>query len=132
MMKRIFTLLSFAFLLGSLPLHAKVITYPAPIGEDLSLDYTIEVNGLAVPAYLAKTQHYDKKYSIAYFDFSGSVTVTIKSQFPLTHLAILPDRYGIDAQVDGNVATFTLDSLVDISFESAGYNSPLLLFTNPY
>lgn len=131
MMKRIFILLSFTFLLGSLPLHTKVITYPAPIGEDLSLDYTIEVNGLAVPAYLAKTQHHDKKYSIAYFDFSGPVTVTIKSQFPLTHLVILPDRYGIDAQVDGNIATFTLDSPVDISFEPVGCNSPLLLFTNP-
>ena len=56
----------------------EVVVYPAPVSETLSVDYVIEVDGKLIPVYTALTQHHDKKYSIAYFDFSGSVTVKIK------------------------------------------------------
>lgn len=55
--------------------NAKVVIYPAPVGEALSIDYVIEVDGKSIPIYIALTQHHDKKYSITYFDFSGNVTI---------------------------------------------------------
>ena len=75
-LKRIVHLLLLAAL-SILTVNAKVISYPAPKGETLSSDYMVEVDGVSVPVYMAKTQHHDKKYSIAYFDFSGTVTVKI-------------------------------------------------------
>jgi hypothetical protein len=112
-------------------LFAQVIAYPAPKGEPLSLDYTVEVNHKPVAVYPVKTQHRDKRYSIAYFDFSGTVTVRIKSSFPLDSLVVLPYKYGIKPVINGNEATFTTDQHFDISFEPTGANSPLLLFSNP-
>jgi hypothetical protein len=115
---------------GTISLKGQVVTYPAPKGQTLSTDYTIEVNGKPVSAYPAITQHHDKKYSIAYFDFKGRVTVKIKSQRSLDHLVVLPTRYGIKPIITNNEATFTLDKPCDISFEPTGQDSPLLLFSN--
>ena len=53
----------------SMNIGAKVVSYPVPQTEPLSSDYTVEVNGITIPVYTASTQHHDKKYSIAYFDF---------------------------------------------------------------
>lgn len=117
-------------LLSILYANAKVVIYPAPVGENLSVDYTIEVDGQSIPVYTALTQHHDKKFSIAYFDFSGNVTIKIKSKFSLNKLVILPDRYDIHPSIYQNEATFQLDKPCDISFEPDGCNSPLLLFTN--
>ncbi|HMR82855.1 MAG TPA: alginate lyase family protein [Niabella sp.] len=108
----------------------QVISYPAPKGEPLSNDYTVTVNGKPVPVYPVKSQHRDKKYSIAYFDFEGPVTVTIKTSRPLNNLVVLPYKYGIKPSVNGNAATFTTDRPFDISFEPTGGDSPLLLFSN--
>jgi len=112
-------------------LQNRLMTYPAPEGTELSPDYSIEVNGMTVPIYPVKTQHHDKKYSIAYFDFEGEVTVKISSVKPLNNLKVLPDKYGITPTVNGNEAVFTINSHFNISFEPDGCNSPLLLFTNP-
>lgn len=112
-------------------INANVITYNATGIEDLSMDYTIEVDGQPVPVYTAVTQHHDKKYSVAYFDFSGSVTIKVKSKISLNKLVILPDRYGISPEVKGDEAVFVLNRHCDLSFEPTGCNSPLLIFTNP-
>jgi hypothetical protein len=111
---------------------AAVVVYPAPPGESLSTNYTVEVNGQPVAVYLAKTQHHDKRpYSFAYFDFSGTVTVKIKTDLPLGTLAVRPAKYGIQPVVRQHEATFTAGQPFNISFEPAGENIPLLLFSNP-
>ncbi len=117
-------------LLSILWANAKVVIYSVPASETLSVDYVIEVDGKPIPVYTALTQHHDKKYSIAYFDFSGNVTVKIKSKFSLEKLAVLPNKYGICPSVHQDEAIFQLDKPCDISFEPDGCNSPLLLFTN--
>lgn len=124
-------ILSFVLIFAtSMNIGAKVVSYPVPQTEPLSSDYTVEVNGITIPVYTASTQHHDKKYSIAYFDFSGTVTITVKSNFQLSKLNILPDKYGIRPSVNKNIATFKLDTPCDISFEPDGCNSPLILFSN--
>jgi hypothetical protein len=110
---------------------ASVVTYPMPAGESPSPDYTISVDGQPVPVYRAVTHLRDKKYSIAYFDFSGTATVTIKTKLPLDRLQILPAKYGFTPTINGNEATFTVDRPFNISFEPIGFNSPLELFGNP-
>ena len=117
-------------LLSMVCVNAKVVVYPAPVSETLSVDYVIEVDGKLIPVYTALTQHHDKKYSIAYFDFSGSVTVKIKSKFSLEKLIVLPNKYGICPSIHQDEAIFQLDKPCDISFEPNGCNSPLLLLTN--
>lgn len=117
-------------LLSMVCVNAKVVVYPAPVSETLSVDYVIEVDGKPIPVYTALTQHHDKKYSIAYFDFSGSATVKIKSKFSLEKLIVLPNKYGICPSIHQDEAIFQLDKPCDISFEPNGCNSPLLLLTN--
>jgi len=123
---------------------ARVVTYPAPHGEPLSQDYTLEVNGEPVAIYLAKLADVQNPppwalkpgqlggpYSFAYFDFSGSVTLKITSlKKPLDKLVIRPS-YGIRPVVQGNTVTFTLDQPRKISIEPDGVREPLLVFANP-
>jgi Glycosyl hydrolases family 28 len=114
----------------SIGIRADVVTYPAPDGEMMSTDYTVEADGKSVPVYTIKSQWHDKKYSMAYFDFSEAVTVKIKSVRPLDNLAILPAKYGIKPTVANGEAIFTTDKQFNISFEPTGQNSPLHLFGN--
>lgn len=110
----------------------KVVIYSAPKEEIMSTDYVVEVDGKPVPVYIAQTQHHDKKpYSFAYFDFSGSVTVKIRTKLPLDSLTIRPEKYGIKPVIGSGEATFTTDKQFKISFEPTGANTPLLLFSNP-
>jgi hypothetical protein len=120
------------------PVRDQVIVYPAPEGEILSTDYTVEVNGRLVPVYAIQSRWHDKKYSAAYFDFSGSVAVKIKPNLSsiqthpsLDRLAVLPSKYGIRPTVVDGEATFTTDRPFNISFEPTGQYSPLHLFGNP-
>jgi hypothetical protein len=122
----------------SAALPNRVIVYPAPEGEILSPDYVVEVNGKSIPVYAIKSQWHDKKYSAAYFDFSGTVTVkirpnpaTLKTTPALDQLAIRPAKYGIQVTIANGEASFTTDKHFDISFEPTGQNSPLHLFSNP-
>ena len=120
------------------PATTKVVVYPAPQGEILSPDYTVEVDGNPVPVYTIKSQWHDKKYSAAYFDFSGRVTVkikpnlsTLKTNAALGQLAIRPAKYGITPVIANGEASFVTDKPFNISFEPTGQNSPLHLFSNP-
>jgi hypothetical protein len=97
----------------------------------MSADYAVSVDGLPVAAYAAITHLRDGKYSFSYFDFSGTVTVSIKSALPLANCRVLPLCAGIVPRVKGDALEFTLSKPVDLSIEPNGPNSPLLLFTNP-
>lgn len=116
---------------AALVARAEVVTYPAPAEENLlSSDYTVEVGGKAVPVYRIVTQWQDGKYSMATFDFSGPVTVKIKTNRPLGNLTVLPAKYGIKPTIENGEAVFTTDRPFKISFEPTGYDSPLLIFGN--
>jgi Glycosyl hydrolases family 28 len=119
-----------SFCLGSAAVAA-VTRYPAPAPTRLSSDYTILADGLPIDVYAATTHLRDGKYSYAYFDFSDSVIVSIKSKFPFTKCRVLPLSSGVVPRVTGDSLEFTLDKPQDLSIEPNGPNSPLLLFTNP-
>jgi hypothetical protein len=108
-----------------------VTRYPAPAPIRLSSDYTVLADGLPIDVYAATTHLRDGKYSYAYFDFSGSITITISSKFLFINCRVLPLSSGVVSRVKGNSLEFTLDKPLDLSIEPNGPNSPLLLFTNP-
>jgi len=116
----------------------RVVIYPAPQEEILSSDYAVEVNGRAVPVYAIKSRWHDRKYSAAYFDFSGRVTVTIRPNLSalgvtasLDQLAVRPEKYGIHPSIADGALSFTTDKHFNISVEPKGVHSPLHLFSNP-
>jgi hypothetical protein len=109
-----------------------VITYPIADKSLVSDEYAITVNGKPVRAYFAKTQWYEGgKYSFASFDFSGRITVTIKSKIDLSKVKILPEKYGITPHLYGEKElSFEADKPFQISIEPDGPSHGLLLFGN--
>lgn len=125
---------------------AEVFTYPAPKQESLSKLYTVEVDGKPVDVYLApvtavasdrlgpwmvKPGELGGAYSFATFDFSGSVTVTVRSlKAPLNNLVIRPKSAGVQYKVAGNTIKVKLKKPCKLSIEPEGRINPLLLFAN--
>ncbi|HBO44844.1 MAG TPA: endo-polygalacturonase [Planctomycetaceae bacterium] len=111
---------------------ATVVTYPAPVGEAVSTEYRVEVNGCPVDVYPAQTPYHDGKYYFAYFDFSGEVNVHVTSSRSLDKVEILPGSAGIAPTLKtSDTIVFTVHRPFKISVERDGQNSPLLLFGNP-
>ena len=122
----------------------KLTIYPAPKGEILSEDYTLEVNGQPVDIYLAKIADVENPdswllqpedvggpYSFTYFDFSGEVTIKITSlKKSLDNLVIRPLSAGIVPEVTENTLTFTINEPCKLSIEPEGRIEPLILFAN--
>jgi hypothetical protein len=77
----------------------QLVTYPAPLGADLSEDYEIKVNGQKIDVYRGTTwqpaymSSFGGPFSFAYFDFSGCITVEVISKHKsLDKVRILPDQ----------------------------------------
>ena len=119
---------------------AKVVTYPAPVGEALSGDYEISAAGQKVDVYGARVLdppfagQYDfgGPYWFASFDMSGRVVVQIRSKRSLRNTVVRPESAGVRVVVvDDNTVTLTLDGPRKVSVEPDGKKGPLLLFANP-
>lgn len=111
---------------------ATVTTYPAPLGEVLSTDYSVTADGKKVDVYKALGQaQYGGDYSFCNFDFSGSVSIVITTSQDLSNLAICPKSFGIVPTVSGNTVTINLSQPRYFSVEPNGRTAPLLIFANP-
>lgn len=126
---------------------AEVFTYSAPEGEELSKRYSVEVDGKNVDIYLAPVTdvapdrlerwmvqpgELGEAYSFATFDFSGSVTVTVRShKANLKNVVIRPESAGVKYKVKGDSIQFKLNQPCQLSIEPEGRLNPLLLFANP-
>jgi hypothetical protein len=126
-------------LAGSIP-RATVVTYPAPAGEKLSEDYTVEADGKPVSVYAARTLdepfagkqwNFGGPYSFASFDFEGRVRVRVTAKKPLGRVVVRPESFGLKPAVQGDTLTLDLDRPRKVSIEPDGKNGPLLLFANP-
>lgn len=132
-----------AFICG--PVRAMVVTYPAPEGERLSEDYTVEVDGKPVAVYLAevtgvadapgwavKPGQLGGPYSFASFDMAGTVTVKVKSlKKSLEKLVIRPVSCGVVPTVEGRTLTFMLSEPTKLVIEPDNRFDALILFANP-
>lgn len=132
-MKTIFKIggaLTLIFGLWASPAHARVATYPATPGMNMSGDYSVTVGGKSIPVYRGEGP---LPYSFAYFDFRGSVAVQVTSiARGLSNVMVRPASKGVIPSVKGNVLTFILTrSPTHLSIEPDAKNGPLLLFANP-
>lgn len=121
----------------------KLVVYTAPEGALLNDDFSILVRQpgkewMEVPNHLIKvdevreTEHHVEEASMAYFDFSGEVEVSVTfNNGPIRKSRIRPLSYEIEPTVKGNTLTFKLNQPRNLSVEINGniFNN-LHLFAN--
>ena len=139
MMKTSILLLAVGFC--SLSVAAKVVTYPAPVGESLSDEYQVWAAGRKVDVYTARTldppfagkdYDYGGPYAFANFDLDRATTVRVTAKRSLRQAVIRPDNTGIKSRLEGdNTLILSLPGPRKISLEPDGKKGPLLLFANP-
>jgi hypothetical protein len=141
-------------LLGAFPAAAAaagtVIVYPAPAGEEMSKDCAVQVEGQAVPVYVAKvapaeparrwkamddkakSADYFDRAAFAYFDMQGPVKITVTYTEAVASAKVLPASYQIRPVVAGKQITLTLNEPRHLSVEINGkWTNALHLFANP-
>jgi hypothetical protein len=128
---------------------ASVRVYPAPKGEELSTNYTVQVEGESVPVYIAKVASADpsrrwkamddKAHSadffdtaaFAYFDMQGPVTVTVTSLEDIHSAKVLPSSLNIPTVLKGKTITLKLAEPKPLTIEINGkWVGALHLFAN--
>jgi len=150
--KHLISLLSVASVLGYAPLtwSGAVHVYPAPVGEELSKDYTVKVEGQEVPVYAAKvapadparrwkamddkanSADYYAKASFACFDMQGAVAVTVACPEVIQSAKVLPSSFNIKPTVQGKSLSLTLTQPKPLTIEVNGnWVGALHLFANP-
>lgn len=122
----------------------KLETYPAPEGAALNNDFTVKARQpgrqwQSIDTYLVQVDevmerdHRIENASMAYFDFSGEVEVSVTFNHGTIETGrIRPLSYEITPQISGNTLTFKLDRPRNLSVEVNGdifHN--LHLFANP-
>jgi hypothetical protein len=131
---------------------AKVTIAPAPAGEPLSSDYTVQVQGQSVPVYECKAAPADKarrwkamddkansasyfeKASFCYLDADGTIECEIRSSRPITSAKVLPSSYQIAPKISGDRVTFAVPGPYPrhLSIElNASWTRALHIFINP-
>lgn len=124
--------------------NAQLITYKAPQGSLLNSDFTVKVRQPGgkwqpVPTYLARvanvidTKSIIENTSVAYFDFSGEIEVSvIYNKAIIKNARIRPSSYKIPFKSSQSTITFSLNKARNLSIEVNGdifHN--LQLFANP-
>ena len=137
-------------LLQGISLAATVKVYPAPQGEELSTDYTVQVEGQDTPVYAAKVASADRQArwkamddkknsadffeqaSFTYFDFEGPVRIQITCPKAVRSAKVLPSSYGIEPSINGKTISIQLDQPRHLTVEINGtWVGALHLFGNP-
>jgi beta-glucanase (GH16 family) len=134
---------AFLVLLGGLaftPAQARVVTYPAPLGEPVSTEYQVQIGTNSVDVYTArvldppfagKEWDYGGPYCFANLDISGPVEVRITSKRSLRDAVVRPASAGVVTRLDGdNTLILSLPGPRKLSIEPDGKKGPLLLFAN--
>lgn len=143
--------LGFLALVWIAPAWAGVVRVaPAPLGEELSHDYSVRVEGQEVPVYIARVAAADPalrwkamddktnsaKYfqtaSFASFDMSGAVTVAVTCPAPIQTVRVLPASLHLASLVQGQTVNLTLTNPSPVTIEVNGnWVGALHLFANP-
>lgn len=129
---------------------ATVKVSPAPVGEELSKDYTVTVEGQGTPVYLAKvapidparrwkamddktnSANYFDLASFASFDMQGPVSVTVTCPGDVQSAKVLPTSAKIIPTIRGRVLTFTVPEPKPLTLEVNGsWTNALHVFANP-
>jgi hypothetical protein len=135
---------------GATPESAKsqggVVSWAAPAGEKLFEDYTLRVNGQAVPVYACRISAmpvnqvwpgYQRPLDQtelaghAYWGMSGAVQVEVTSKRPFQSVAVRPTSRGIQPTVQGQRISFRMLRAGQVTEELDGPHHALHLFADP-
>lgn len=150
-MKTTLAILAVALVSTAAPARAGLAhVYPAPTGEELSKQFAVQVEGEAVPVYLAKvapreperrwkamddkthSADYFDTASFASFDMQGSVNVTVTCPAEIRSAKVLPSSCRIAPNVRGKTLSFTIAEPRALTVEINGdWVRSLHLFANP-
>ncbi len=123
-----------------------VMSWPAPAEEKLYEDYSVRVNGHAVPVYSCRVSAmpfnqvwpgYQRPIDqtelsgFAYWSMSGPVSVEVLSKRPFKLVAVRPSSRGIRPAIKGQRITFQLSSPGQFTVELDGTHHALHLFADP-
>jgi len=123
-----------------------VTVYPAPPGEVLSDDWSVSVNGVAVPVYRVRVSAvplnqrwpgYQRPLDqtelagAAWWDMSGPVDVEVVSRRAVEGVVVRPRSRGIAPEVTGDRIAFTMAEPGPVTVEVNGAHHALHLFGNP-
>jgi hypothetical protein len=131
-------------------LAGSVRTHPAPTGETLSEDYSVQVEDQPLPVYVAKVAPIDPARrwkamddkansaayfataAFAYFDMQGTVTVTVTCPDTIRSAKVLPSAFNIKPIVKGRSLSLVLSEPRPVTVEVNGdWVGALHLFPNP-
>lgn len=122
-----------------------VESWPAPPGEKLSEDYTLRVNGRAVPVYSCRVSAmpYNQVWpgyqrplnqtelaGFAYWGMSGPVTVEVTARRVFRSVAVRPSSRKIQPAIKGRRITFRLSRPGQLTVELDGTHHALHLFAD--
>ena len=110
-----------------------VVVHPAPEGEELSAEYTVEVEGEQVPVYRALTRYEEHggHYSFCSFDIAGPVRVTVTTSRSPGALAVRSLEGDVRHAVRGNTVELLVERPGHVALEPNGWKRALYLFANP-
>jgi hypothetical protein len=123
-----------------------VVAWAAPAGQRLFKDYTVRVNGRAVPVYACRVSampfnqgwpgyqrplNQTELAGFAYWDMSRPVSVEIVSKRPFRSVAVRPSSRGIRPAVNGRRITFHISQPGQFTVELDGTHHALHLFADP-
>ena len=122
-----------------------VVSWAAPPEEKLFQDYTLRVNGQAVPVYACRVSAmpfnqvwpgYQRPLDqtelagFAYWEMSGPVVVEVTAQQPFKSVAVRPASRGIHPVIKGQLITLRLSRPGQFTVELDGTHHALHLFAD--
>jgi hypothetical protein len=143
--------ISFLLLPVALVAAPNVTIYPAPAGESLSSEYTVQVQGRPVPVYVQKVApgdssrrldamdysknvigHISDEAAFTYFDMQGTVDVSVSYNVTITAAKLLPDIPGARLVTNGKTVHFSLSQPRNFVLElNHDLVRTLQIFANP-
>ena len=123
-LKNIFVALFFVFTITA---HAdNFINYKVPKDAESAPEYELEINGQKVFVYNTRPA------AFAYFSFDGKVDIKITFLSKVYDFDIRPKSRNINAQLNRNQISFSLDKPEHLSIEiNKNIKRPLFIFANP-
>jgi hypothetical protein len=120
------TLFVIALVLCNMIGTSQVVDYPAPAGVLPAPEFEVTVDGKNIFAYNTRSA------ALAYFSFSGTVTVTVRYDAEISRVDIRPASKNIAPVLYRNQISFVLTKPENLSIEfNKNLKRPLFIFANP-
>lgn len=110
---------------------AGIVIYPAPEGAAVTTNWTVRVNGRAVPVFTTMVFHGGPAF-FCHFDTPGVAHIEAQPAWPVRDAVVRPLAAGITPTIDHQTIAFDIAGPCQLSIEPNGLiNHPLFIFADP-